>query len=137
MVTLLTHMTVTGCMLCFFSEWPKFVNNQIIKWQNINSNVLRSYTGPLYILHHENLLKDLKNELVRIFEFLNIAVNATALDCAVINQEGNFHRVKKPVQWMTLYTAEMIRSVTIATGKVSDILESRFGTHLNYSMPED
>ena len=125
-------------MLFFhISEWPKFVDKQIKNWQNINSIVLRTYTGPLYILHYENLLMDLKNELGRIFEFLNITVDATALDCAVSNQEGDFHRAKKPVQLKTLYTAVMIRTITRATDKVSDVLQSRFGMRLNYSMPDN
>ena len=80
---------------------------------------------------------DLKNELGRIFEFLNITVNAIALECAVSNQEGDFHRAKKPVKLKTLYTAEMIRSITIAINNVSDILESSFGIRLKYSMPDD
>ena len=132
-------MISTMDFLLFFdiSEWPKFVHKQIKEWQNINSIVLRTYTGPLYVLKYEKLLMDLKTELGRIFEFLNITVNATALDCAVSNQEGDFHRAKKPVQLETLYTAEMIRFITIATDKVSDILESRFGMRLNYSMPEN
>ena len=45
--------------------------------------------------------------------------------------------LRKPVKLKTLYTAEMIRSITIAINNVSDILESRFGIRLKYSMPDD
>ena len=127
------------CTVCLLniSEWPKFVQTHIRKWQNINNIVLRTYTGHLYVLNYESLLKDLKNELGRIFEFLNITVDATALECAVSNQEGAFHRAKKPVKLKTLYTAEMVGNITIAIDKVSDVLKSRFGMRLNYSIPED
>ena len=118
-------------------EWPKFVHENIKGWQDVNSDVLRRYTGPLYVLTYENLQKDLKGELGRVFKFLNMTVNATVLDCAVVNQEGDDHRAKKSVQFKELFTAEMIRNITIATDKVSDVSESRFGRRLNYSMPDN
>ena len=127
---------LTGMGFCLdLSEWPTFVNKNIARWQTINSGALQTFNRPLYILLYENLLTDLKHELRKIFQFLNITVNDTVFDCAVLQQEGGFHRVRKPVQ-MKMFTDKMIRRITIATDNVSDILEARFGMRLNNSIPK-
>ena len=102
----------------------------------MNSVILREFTGPLYPLLYENLLTDLRKELQNVFTFLNIVIDDTAIDCALINQEGNFHRKRKHVNMKYMFTEEMIRNITIAINDVSDILETKFRMRLNYSMPE-
>ena len=124
------------CLFLDISEWTKFVHEQIPVWQKVNSQVIQNFTKPLYVLFYENLLTELQQELRKMSQFLNIAVNDTVLDCTFFHQEGRFHRVRKPVQVKELFTNEMIRNITIATDKVSDVLEARFGVRLNNSVPE-
>ena len=112
------------------------MKEKIAKWLALNSAVLQKFTGPLYVLLYENLQTELKHELRKLSKFLDIEVNATVLDCAVSQQEGSFHRVRKPIQMKELFTDEMIRSITIASNNVSDILEARFGMHLNHFIPK-
>ena len=117
---------------------------QTRQWKKFHIRYLRNFTRPLYPLFYDRLQHDLYNELQRVFDFLDYKINKTAIACTVKNQEGHFHREKKPVRdtdghaltVKDLYTDEMIRNITEAVSEVQQILETRFGTEWTVSLPD-
>ena len=127
----------------FISAWKKFVQGQTVDWKNFNLLWMRNFSKPLYLLFYENLQTDLQNELERVFEFLKIQINETALRCIVENKEGNFHRRKKPIvgrhqkplKLTDLYTEDLTKNINAASIEVSAVLKSKFGIQWTYTFP--
>ncbi|CAH1802203.1 unnamed protein product [Owenia fusiformis] len=66
-----------------------------IAWSNHMSvilQILRDKTVPVLIIHYNNLLTNLKKELYRLADFLNVEITEDLLDCIQCNLEGSHHR---------------------------------------------
>lgn len=49
---------------------------------------------PVHIVLYENLLSDLRSELVRMLDFLDFQVSNETLDCVIENSTGKFKRTQ-------------------------------------------
>ena len=49
-------------------------------------------TTPVHIVQYENLLADLRGEMIKILKFLDFEVSEQILDCVVRNSAGRFKR---------------------------------------------
>ncbi len=47
---------------------------------------------PIHVIQYEQLVKNIRQELVKMIDFLGIEVTDTDIDCAVENGEGPFKR---------------------------------------------
>ncbi|CAH1793019.1 unnamed protein product, partial [Owenia fusiformis] len=64
----------------------------------------------MLIVHYENLKTKLREELLRIRDFLNMTVDQSVIDCALCNSEGYFHRKGKNFNPYT--EADMLKIAT-------------------------
>ena len=76
------------------SKWDWYVEYKGMAWALLLHTWLsqNSTSTPLHIVQYENLLADLRGELVKILEFLDYEVPKQILDCAVKNSAGRFKR---------------------------------------------
>ena len=127
----------------FISVWETFVCVNIGAWKNFNLLWLRNFSKPLYPLFYENLQTDLQNELQKLFQFLQVPINETALGCIEENKEGNFHRQNKTIvgkeqnslKLSDLYTEDMTQNITAASSELSAVLKSKFRIQWTYPFP--
>ncbi|XP_002739606.2 sialate:O-sulfotransferase 1-like [Saccoglossus kowalevskii] len=59
---------------------------------NVAINWLKSYNGPMLVVHYEDLLKDTTGEVTRMLDFLNVTESDRRMECLKKNVEGSFHR---------------------------------------------
>ncbi|XP_071824633.1 sialate:O-sulfotransferase 1-like isoform X2 [Apostichopus japonicus] len=87
------HTRIAPITLYKSYAWRKLIDSQLRRWQNIVSNITANFANNdrLLMVHFQDLKGDLRTELKRIVEFLELPLNEDRLICTLKNQEGQFH----------------------------------------------
>ncbi|CAH1778829.1 unnamed protein product [Owenia fusiformis] len=98
-----------------FTKWDKFVTKSITEWSFFVDTWL-NFKPMLYVLKYELLKSNLKEELRKVAEFLDVDVSTHSLNCVVQNAEGNYKRPKNkddfnPLDMLTENTLTTLRSI--------------------------
>ena len=72
--------------------WNTYVHTNLTGWFMLHKYWLGRGSMKFHILHYEELLNNLKYELKRVLEFLQIKVSDSAIKCVLQNADGIFHR---------------------------------------------
>ncbi|XP_076369242.1 WSCD family member CG9164-like [Tachypleus tridentatus] len=78
--------------------WRKFVEISIRNWMHTIVDWLK-FQGPIQVLHYEDMVNRLPEELIRLTKFLNVTVTRQTLSCTLRNRDGIFKRRKKLVDF--------------------------------------
>ncbi|XP_054748431.2 sialate:O-sulfotransferase 1-like, partial [Lytechinus pictus] len=86
------HTGLASHQYFFSSDWDAFVESASIAWEErIVTWVTRT---NVMVVYFERLQSHLRQEIVRILQFLHVPIDDHRLDCMVAHPEGNFHRQK-------------------------------------------
>ncbi|CAK1541396.1 unnamed protein product [Leptosia nina] len=77
------------------SDWATYVSVELGTWENTHKLWLTKFSGAIYIVHYEVLVRDTKRVLYGILNFLNYTVTEDDMNCALTNKEGIYRRRKK------------------------------------------
>ena len=75
--------------------WQDFVIEKAKDWENINMDWAMNFKGPLLVIHYDNLVERLEEELKRVLEFLSVSFTEADMKCVVERKEGIYRRKKK------------------------------------------
>ena len=98
-------------------------------WLNLNVHWLQQDIC-LHVMTYQNLISNLKDELLRLADFLNTPKDKLSeehFDCVVAHSEGNFKRPPH-VPPPSIYTAMMNETIDSAIRKMSVLLSKRHNT---------
>ena len=85
-----------------------------------------SFQGPLHILFYDRLQTNLREEMVKLLQFLNWEVTESQLDCVLRDSEGKFHRKRASrIDNLELLSIEQLRRVTDAYEELDSLVEKR------------
>ncbi|WAR18234.1 WSCD2-like protein, partial [Mya arenaria] len=108
----------------------KMFNHSLRWFFNLPNRTCSTFHGLVYILQYDLLKSDLRTELGKLAQFLNISVPQAAIDCTVYLQEGNFHRKSNAEDHLrmlrTVYDDKKLEQLRIVVRKTESILEKRF-----------
>ena len=77
----------------FISEWNKWAHDQIRNWGRCIDYWINTFQGPKVVVFYEDLISDLKSNLILINEFLGIDLDERRLECTLQSQaQQKFHR---------------------------------------------
>ena len=95
-------------------------------WLNLNAHWLRQDIC-LYVMAYQDLISNLKDELLRLAVFLNIPKDKLSeehIDCVIAHSEGNFKRPPH-VPPPGIYTARMNETIDRAIRQLGVLLRKR------------
>ncbi|XP_076336830.1 WSCD family member GA21586-like [Tachypleus tridentatus] len=98
-------------------EWQTFLEKQIKVWKELTLDWLK-FNGPLHIVRYEELVEHVKDNLLKLIEFLNVTVSNATLSCVLENKEGFFKR-KERMQKLEIFDTSLKRMID----KNEDIVE--------------
>ena len=97
---------------------------RILKWWKIrNTAWLLEYTGPLHIVHYDDLKTDLVDELTSVLRFLDAEVTSQQMGCVVKHSEGLFHRKPRPVP--IVFTRKILKLMDEAVKEIDQYIDKR------------
>ncbi len=74
------------------SKWDWLVEYKGAAWAFLLHTWLAQSVVPVHVVQYEQLVSNLRQELTKIVQFLEIEVTESDMDCAVENGEGPFKR---------------------------------------------
>ena len=92
-------------------------------WRCRNTAWLLEYTGPLHIVHYDDLKTGLVDELTAVLRFLDAEVTSQQMDCVVKQTEGQFHRKPRPVP--IVFTRKILKLMDEAVKEIDQCIEKR------------
>ena len=109
----------------YFVAWSEFVTRNAWDWFYSTIRWL-GFPGPLYIIHYKNLKLNLRNEVHKILNFLNMTISDEELDCVVENSEGNYHRksaavMKNPYRKLNRETINLLDTFAAAVESTASV----------------
>ena len=75
--------------------WQDFVMEKVKDWENMNMDWVRNFQGPLLVIHYQDLVDRLEQELKRVLDFLSVSFTEEDMKCVVERKEGIYRRRKK------------------------------------------
>ena len=75
--------------------WENFVRRKAREWEEMNTDWLQNFTGPLLVLSYSQLKSEVETSLRRTLDFLGVSLTREQLECALKHQEGIYRRRKK------------------------------------------
>ena len=100
-------------------------------WPRIYLHWVREFPNPKdrLIIRYEDLLQDLRTQLVRIAKFLSFNVNEDVLKCVVNNSTGAFKRNKDKLKpkWLTPFNEDSMKKMKTS--------RNRLFKYLNLTIP--
>ena len=72
--------------------WENFVRGKAREWEEMNTDWLQNFTGPLLVLSYSQLKAEVETTLRRTLDFLGVSLTREQLECALKNQEGIYRR---------------------------------------------
>ena len=75
--------------------WQDFVMEKVKDWENMNMDWVRNFQGPLLVIHYQDLVDRLDQELRRVLDFLSVSFTEQDMKCVVERKEGIYRRRKK------------------------------------------
>ncbi len=76
------------------SVWRTHVRDTAKGWLDFNLDWLH-FTGPVHMVHYEDLLINTTSVLRTLLHFLGFHLSPKLADCIILNKEGNFHRQQR------------------------------------------
>ncbi|KAJ0172941.1 hypothetical protein K1T71_011117 [Dendrolimus kikuchii] len=110
------------------SDWATYVATQLTVWESLHRLWLTKFPGPIYVVFYEVLVKDTKNTLLGVLDFLNHTVTEEDITCALSNKEGIYRR-KKKLQNFDPFTEEMYTALNEVRNRVLNIVLNYRRTH--------
>ncbi|CAH1779624.1 unnamed protein product [Owenia fusiformis] len=111
----------------FFNEHERdlwtFTILQPDRWQKLYKLWLHDFKGDVLLVKYEDLVEDLRPQLLRIVKFLDIDVTDDVIDCVVCNSDGRFRR-KHSNKTFTPFSIGRRKNLNF------------FITHINKKLPE-
>ncbi|XP_077995802.1 sialate:O-sulfotransferase 2-like [Glandiceps talaboti] len=105
------------------TEWNDFVMGKSRSWTNTALMWLQ-HCPKVLVIHYEDLMTDLNNQLRKMLTFLNIEINQERLLCAELNSSGKFKRPnRKKGMSFDPFTQEMHEYVQIYVKTVAMALQ--------------
>ncbi|XP_071824642.1 WSCD family member GA21586-like isoform X3 [Apostichopus japonicus] len=88
--------------------WPKLIDSQLKRWKELIDGITANFADndTLLLVYFQDLKSDLRTELKRIVEFLELPLNEDRLICTLKNQEGQFHRPHKALPFNPFNAAQ-------------------------------
>ena len=74
------------------SKWDWLVEYKGATWSFLLHTWLSQTEIPVHVVQYEELVRNTREELVKILDFLEVKVSEDEIDCAVENSEGPFKR---------------------------------------------
>ncbi|KPJ12441.1 WSCD family member AGAP003962 [Papilio machaon] len=99
------------------TDWSSYVTIQLRTWESLHDLWLTKFPGPAYIVFYETLVKDTRNTLQGILNFLNYTFTERDMNCALSHKEGIYRR-KKKLQDFDPFTQDMYRQIEIVKTRV-------------------
>ncbi|PIK58683.1 putative WSC domain-containing protein 2 [Apostichopus japonicus] len=102
------HTRIAPIALYKSEAWPKLIDKQLNKWQKLIDDITANFANNdrLLIVYFQDLKSDLRTELKRIVEFLELPLNEDRLICTLKNQQGQFHRHHKALPFNPFNAAQ-------------------------------
>ena len=72
--------------------WENFVRRKAREWEEMNTDWLQNFTGPLLVLSYSQLKSEVETSLRRTLDFLGVSLTREQLECALKHQEGIYRR---------------------------------------------
>jgi len=72
--------------------WENFVRGKAREWEEMNTDWLQNFTGPLLVLSYSQLKSEVETSLRRTLDFLGVSLTREQLECALKHQEGIYRR---------------------------------------------
>ena len=76
------------------SKWDWFVEYKSVAWAYLLHTWLSQTDTKIHVVQYERLVRDVRQELVKILAFLEVEVKDEDINCAVENGGGAFKRSK-------------------------------------------
>ena len=76
-------------------DWKSFVNKSATDWRLHVEQWLGSalpYNSTILVIKYENLLTDLRTDLIRMMKYLEYSFTEEDLDCTIKSSTTSFHR---------------------------------------------
>ncbi|CAH0713986.1 unnamed protein product, partial [Brenthis ino] len=102
-------------------DWPTYVTNQLTMWESLHRLWLHKFLGPIHIVFYEMLVRDTRETLRGILNFLNYTVSEEDMNCAIENREGIYRRIKKYPNFDP-FTPEMYLTINKARYRVLQLV---------------
>lgn len=109
-----------------FSDWEKFVHEQIIKWRETNLDWLFNFTKPTFVVFYDQLVSNLKQNLQDLLKFLEVNVTESQLQCALDRREGIYRRKKRMIH-LDPFTDAMKTKITATKLEVYNVIYGYLG----------
>ncbi|GAV08051.1 hypothetical protein RvY_17802 [Ramazzottius varieornatus] len=103
-------------------EWEYFAPRAINEWKDLNEYWLSQNPLTLHVVHFEDLMKNKKEELRKILEFINAEVDEEMLDCVAEKYEGLFRRRKYTLDFEP-FNADLKEQIENARDMVEQAIE--------------
>ena len=80
------------------SFWQDFVIKKAEEWENMNTDWINNFQGPLLVIMYSDLVDKVEEQLRKILDFLSVSVTKEEMGCVMSRKEGIYRRRKKPVR---------------------------------------
>ena len=78
--------------------WQEFVITKARNWEDMNSDWINNFQGPLLVTLYSDLVNKLEQQLRKVLDFLEVSVTEEEMKCAMSNKEGIYRRQKKKLK---------------------------------------
>ena len=72
--------------------WAEFVAAKAQEWEDMNTDWLTNFPGPLLVLSYTALREEVEAQLRRTLDFLGVSVTREQMECAMAHKEGIYRR---------------------------------------------
>ena len=87
---------------------------------------------PLIAFRYENLVLDMKGELIKILKFLKMTISKETLECVARNSEGKFHRKSHKINHFIGMDSDLLEKLQMIEDAVHKAVTYRINTPLIY-----
>ena len=78
--------------------WENFVRRKAREWEEMNTDWLQNFTGPLHVLSYSQLKSEVETTLRRTLDFLGVSLTREQLECALKHQQEGIYRRRPGAQ---------------------------------------
>ncbi|KAI8442406.1 hypothetical protein MSG28_005922 [Choristoneura fumiferana] len=110
------------------SAWAVYVSKNVAAWEALHARWLSRFAGRVLVVLYGALVRDTRQALLDILDFLNHTVPEEDIYCAVVNKEGIYRRRKK-LQDFDPFSADMYRAMAAARARVAALITDYYRRH--------
>ncbi|CAH2241536.1 jg868 [Pararge aegeria aegeria] len=115
------------------SDWTSYVFNQLSVWESLHRQWITKFLGPIHVVFYELLVRDTRNSLLGILNFLNHTVSEEDMNCAVAKREGIYKRKKKYKDFEP-FSPEMYSAIYTVRQRVLKLVKEYNDKHKNITL---